>query len=104
MEITLTDENFEAEVLKSDLPILVDFWAEWCGPCKAIEPVLKQLADEYEGKVRIGKLNVDNYSQLAQQYSVSSIPNMKIFKNGQIIDEMIGVTPKEEIKARFDKV
>lgn len=104
MEITLTDENFEAEVLKSDLPILVDFWAEWCGPCKAIEPVLKQLADEYEGKVRIGKLNVDKYSQLAQQYSVSSIPNMKIFKNGQIVDEMIGVTPKEEIKARFDKV
>jgi thioredoxin 1 len=103
MEIKLTDDNFEAEVLKSDLPVLVDFWAEWCGPCHAIAPVLAELAQEMEGKLNIGKLNVDENSKSPQQFRVNSIPNMKLFKNGQIVEEIVGVVPKEELTSRISK-
>jgi len=102
--VTITRENFEAEVLKSDIPTLVDFWAEWCGPCRAIAPVLEKLAVEYQGRVKIGKLNVDQYSDVAQKYLVSSIPNMKIFKDGVIAEEIVGAVPEGEIRSVFDKL
>jgi len=103
MEIKLDEKNFESEVLKSDIPVLVDFWAEWCGPCHAIAPVLSELAKEYEGRMKLGKLNVDENTQTAQAYQISSIPNMKLFKNGKIVDEFVGVMPKDQIADRLDK-
>src|SRR3989344_3176731 len=103
MEITLGGDNFTEQVLKSDLPVLVDFWAEWCGPCHAIAPALTQIANEFEGKLKVGKLNVDQNQELAMTYQVRSIPNLKIFVNGKIADELDGVMPKEEIVKRLQK-
>lgn len=96
-EITLTQENFEEEVLNSSLPVLVDFWATWCGPCKMIAPVVEEIADEYEGKIKVGKVNVDEEDELAAEYSISSIPTLLIFKNGEIVHTLIGYRPKEQI-------
>jgi thioredoxin 1 len=102
--VTLTQDNFETEALKSSTPVLVDFWAEWCGPCKMIAPVLNELADEYQGKVKIGKVNVDDYQNLAAQYGVRSIPTLLILKNGQVADQMIGAKSKRDLKASLDRV
>jgi len=101
--VTLTQDNFETEALKSTSPVLVDFWAEWCGPCKMIAPVLDELATEYEGKIKIGKVNVDEQQGLAAQFKVSAIPTLLIIKNGQVIEQTRGAKSKRDLKASLDR-
>lgn len=96
-EVILTKENFEAEVLKSDIPVLVDFWATWCGPCMMLSPVIAELAEEFEGKVKVGKVNVDEQNELAMQYRVASIPTLLLFENGQLTKTSVGFMPKNEL-------
>lgn len=98
MEIELTDANFEQEVLKSDLPVLVDFWATWCGPCQVISPLIAEIAEEYEGKVKVCKLNVDEAPVIASKYGIMSIPTLMVFKDGKSVDAVVGVVSKDEIK------
>lgn len=100
--VNLTDSNFESEVLKSDVPVLVDFWAEWCGPCKKIGPVVDELAEEYEGKLKVGKVNVDDNSEVSMKYQIRSIPALMIFKNGEVVDQIIGAVPKSVLKKQVD--
>lgn len=95
--VTITDQNFETEVLKSSQPVLIDFWAVWCGPCRAIAPIVEQLAGEYDGKVKIGKLDVDENPETAVKYGVRSIPTLLLFKNGQVVDTIIGAVQKNVI-------
>jgi thioredoxin 1 len=102
--ITLTPDNFEKKVLKSDTPILVDFWAEWCGPCKMIAPILDELADEYSGRVYIGKVNIEDHQNLATEYGVRAIPTLLLFQNGQVAEQIVGLRSKRDLKASFDKV
>jgi thioredoxin 1 len=102
-EVVVNESNFEAEVLRSEVPVLVDFWAEWCGPCKVVGPILSEIADEYQGKLKIGKLNVDENAGLTQQYNVLSIPTMKFFKHGQIVGEIVGAAPKTTIINELNK-
>jgi thioredoxin 1 len=103
MEITLTKDDFEKEVLQSNVPVLVDFWAVWCGPCKIQNPILEELAKELQGKVKVAKLDVDQYPDVAGSYNVMSIPTLKIFNNGKIISEMIGVQSKERLLSEIKK-
>jgi len=100
--IKLTDGNFHEE-LQSDVPVLVDFWAEWCGPCRALAPTLEKIAEEYDGKLKIGKLNVDENPALAGQYGVRSIPTMILFKDGKEVGKIIGALPQNEIESALDK-
>jgi thioredoxin 1 len=100
--VHLSDSTFDEEVIRSSLPVLVDFWAEWCGPCMMIAPILDELAKEYEGRVKVAKINVDENREKATTYNVTSIPNMKLFKDGKVVDEIVGAVPKERIKRMID--
>lgn len=95
--VLLNDSNFEQEVINSDVPVLVDFWAEWCAPCRLIAPLVEQLAEEYQGKLKVGKLDVDNNPQVSMKYSIRSIPTLLIFKNGEPVEQIIGAVPKQTI-------
>lgn len=100
---TLNQQNFESEVLQSSQPVLVDFWAPWCGPCRVIAPILEEVAKEFEGKVRVGKLNVDDSPDIASQFGVRGIPTLILFKEGQIKGQMVGVNPKNSIVQLIQK-
>jgi thioredoxin 1 len=100
--LEFTDLNFDAEVLKSDVPVLIDFWAVWCGPCRLIAPVIEELASEYQGKAKVGKLDVDNNQQAAINYGVRSIPTLLIFKGGKVVDTIIGAVPKVNIVQKLN--
>lgn len=98
MEVILTVENFETEVLKSDLPVLVDFWATWCGPCRMIAPIIEEIANDYEGKIKVGKINVDEQGELAVKYGISSIPTLLLFKGGEVVKKTLGYMPKDAVE------
>ena len=100
MEITLTKGNFEDEVLKSEIPVLVDFWASWCGPCKMLAPTVAQIAEEYSGKIKVGKVNVDEEESLSREYGIVSIPTVILFKNGKPEKTSIGLVPKETLVSK----
>ena len=102
--VTLTQDNFSTEVLNSTVPVLVDFWAEWCGPCKMIAPILDELATEYDGKVKVGKVNIDDHQNLAAQFGIRAIPTLLIFKGGQVAEQVVGLKSKRDLKASLDRV
>ena len=100
----LNDENFQAEVLQSDVPVLVDFYATWCGPCKALAPIVEKLAGEYEGKLKVGKLNIDEAPQTPGQYAVRAVPTIVFFKGGEAVDTMVGLKKEAELRSRIEEL
>ena len=102
MTIEVNDSNFEEIVLKSEKPVIVDFWAEWCGPCRIIGPIVNELSEEYEGKTIVAKLNVDNNPGISTKYSIRNIPTILFFKNGDIVDKQVGVVPKSNLTAKLE--
>jgi len=102
--IEFTDDGFESDVLTADTPVLVDFWAEWCGPCKMIGPIVQEIASEYAGRIKVGKMNVDNNSVIPPQYGIRSIPSLLIFKDGAVSDQIVGAVPKNNITEVLDRV
>jgi len=100
----VTDGDFDQQILQSDVPALVDFWAAWCGPCRTVGPIVEELADEYKGKIKVAKLDVDSNKQVASKYGVRGIPTLMLFKDGQIVDQIVGAVPKSRIKELLDKV
>jgi len=101
--LTVTDSNFDAEVLKSSQPVLIDFWATWCGPCRAIAPVVEQLATEYAGKIKVGKLDIDQHQKVPTQYDVRSIPTLLLFKDGKVAGQIVGAVPRAKIEELIKK-
>lgn len=101
--VTFTDGNFATEVLQSDKPVLVDFWAAWCGPCRMVGPIVDQLADEYVGKFKIGKVDVDTNQAIAGNYQISAIPTLLVFKGGQVVEQVMGAQPKPRLVALLDR-
>jgi thioredoxin 1 len=99
-----TESNFDQEVLRSPQPVLVDLWAAWCGPCRMVAPVIEELAEQYRGKVKIGKLNVDDHPQVAGRFRIMNIPTLLLFKGGQEVDRIVGVVPKEELTQRIERL
>lgn len=103
-EVKITKANFQAEVMESDIPVLVDFWATWCGPCRMVSPVLSEIAEEYEGKIKVGKVNVDEEPELAARYNVMSIPSLMVFKDGKVVNQAVGARPKAQIVSLFENL
>jgi thioredoxin 1 len=101
--VILQDTTFDSEVLKSDVPVLVDFWAVWCGPCKAIAPAVEALATEYKGRVKVAKMDVDEHQQVPQQYGIRSIPTLLVFKGGRVVDTIVGAVPKSKLEESIKK-
>lgn len=99
--VTITDQNFVQEVLQSDVPVLIDFWAAWCGPCRIIAPIIEELAHEFEGRAKIGKVDVDHNPQVAMQFNIRSIPTLLFFKDGHVVDQLIGTAPKRVLSDRL---
>lgn len=104
MALNITDQEFDKEVIKSAIPVLVDFWAPWCGPCRMLAPVVDEISKEYEGKVKVVKVNTDENPQSASNYQISAIPTLLFFKDGKVVKELVGVLPKEEIKKVLDEI
>tara|TARA_B110000444_G_scaffold45010_1_gene40946 strand:- start:14032 stop:14349 length:318 start_codon:yes stop_codon:yes gene_type:complete len=102
MALEITTQNFEEMVLKSDKPVLIDFWAEWCGPCRMVGPIVDDLHDDYQGKAIIGKVNVDEEQEVAAKYGIRNIPTILFFKNGEIVDKSVGVAPKADLAKKID--
>ena len=102
--LEFTEDNFEQEVLESDLPVLVDFWAEWCQPCRMLAPTIDELADEYVSKLKVGKVNTDNSSSVPARFGISAIPTLILFNDGQVIKKLVGMQPKRDLKAAIDEV
>ncbi len=101
--LTITKENFETEVMSATQPVLVDFWATWCGPCRMLSPVVDKLADEFEGKIKVGKINVDEQGDLAAKFGIMTIPTLLVFKNGEIVEKSVGVKPQPALAAMLNK-
>lgn len=100
--LAVSEQTFDGEVLKSDLPVLVDFWAEWCGPCRMVAPIVEELAGEYAGRLKVTKVDVDDNQNLAMRYSIMSIPTLGVFRGGEMIERIVGYMPKQELKRRLD--
>ncbi len=103
MEIIVNDNSFEADVIQSDLPVLIDFWAPWCGPCRMVAPVVEALAKKYAGRLKVGKVNVDESPVVANRYGIRGIPTLMIFKDGKMVDQMVGVQPQSSLEAKVEQ-